>query len=862
MSDPDTQYDMTAVDLSNCDREPIHILGHTQSFGCLLAMSSDWLIAHASVNCHDLLGLAADDLIGQPFLDYFSQEFTHLLRTQVQSLANLKGAARMFRIDVFGDGRLFDISVHRADRTFVCEFEPRETAVPNRDDTALVQALIARVQRHNDLEQATQEAARGLQVLLGMDRVMVYRFEEDGTGTVIAESLRGAGDSYLGLRYPASDIPKQARALYKRSLLRIIPDVEAPTHPIIPAQSPTGQPLDLSLAITRAVSPIHLEYLRNMGVGASMSVSILRRGELWGLFACHHNSAYHVDYERRSAIELFVQMFNYELAHLETARELEDLDRARDLHDTLMTQVSGSDTLMDVFQSLANEIAAVIPHDGLVVYVDGMFRAIGATPTEDEFLGLARFLNTTRTSEIYASHQIGARYDRADQFADRAAGVLALPISRKPRDYLVLFRRELVHSVRWAGNPDKPVIAGPNGPRLTPRKSFEAWQDVVRGQCAPWRSGEQRAAEALRITLLEVVLKLSDEANASRKRAEEQQELLIAELNHRVRNILNLIRGLISQGRGDAVTIEEYSDVLDKRIHSLARAHDQLTEENWGWISLRALIGTEVDAFLSDDRERVAISGDDIALSPTAFTSMALVMHELVTNSVKYGALSDTGGRVTLDVTLNADGTASLDWTEQGGPVVQPPTRKGFGTTIIERSVPFELKGSAELRFRPSGIEAAFVLPTLHVRKMTRAIAQAAQDAADVAEAARVATTDITLSGEALVVEDNMIIAMDAADMLTELGAEQVHTAGDVATALGLLDGRQISFALLDVNLGAEVSLKVAEACAALNIPAILATGYGGEGDAVSDYPQKVVLRKPYTFEHVQKGLSDLFAGL
>lgn len=464
-------------------------------------------------------------------------------------------------------------------------------------------------------------------------------------------------------------------------------------------------------------------------------------------------------------------------------------------------------------------------------------------------MGLARFLNTAQGSEVYATDRIAQRYAKADGFADRAAGLLALPISRTPRDYLVLFRREIAQTVKWAGNPEKPVEHGPNGSRLTPRKSFEAWQEVVSGQSKPWRRRELRAADSLRITLLEVVLKLADEARESRKRAEEHQELLIAELNHRVRNILNLIQGLISQGQGDAFSVEDYSKVLDGRIQSLALAHDQLTEKDWGWVALSALIKTEVKAFLSSRSDSVRITGDDITLSPTAFSTMALVFHELVTNSAKYGALSDSSGCVNLHIQHNEDGSCSITWREIDGPPVKHPKRKGFGTTIIERSIPFELKGSAQTRYKITGFEADFVLPAAHVDKALP-VAQTTEDSTDTN------AEDIRLTGNALVLEDNMIISMDAADILDELGADRVTTASSVADAMRILDSEDISFALLDVNLGDELSLKVAKACEARKIPFALATGYEGSGETLSAFPETYVVRKPYTGEHIQKAVS------
>ncbi|OWU76138.1 chemotaxis protein CheY [Marinibacterium profundimaris] len=841
--------------MTNCDREPIHVIGHVQPFGILLAVSPDWIVGHASANAGTLMPADADALIGQPLSALLPAQTIHDLRARLQMLTHEDAIARLFGIDLMRDGRLYDVSIHRSARNYVFEFEASVNGGGQRvQDSELVRSLMGRIQRQTTVERMAREAARGLKALTGFDRVMVYRFNEDDTGTVMAEALEPGQAPFLGLRYPASDIPKQARALYKRNLLRLIADVNAETVPILPTHSPDGHALDLSLSATRAVSPIHLEYLRNMEVGASMSVSILSKGKLWGLLACHHREPHYVDYETRSAAELFAQLFSYELTQLEMNGELAEMDRAREMHDRLLAQMTSQPDVTSSLDTIAKAIEEVVEFDGIVAYWDGQFRAIGSTPTEEEFLGLVRFLNTAQASSVFTTDCISNRYPAGAGFVDRAAGLMALPISRQPRDYIVLFRREIARSVSWAGNPEKPVEVGPNGQRLTPRRSFEAWQEIVRGTSSPWRPNERRAADALRVTLLEIVLKLADEANASRKRAQQQQELLIAELNHRVRNILNLIQGLVSQGRGDAATIDAYSDVLNARIHALARAHDQLTSKSWTWVPLNFLVETETRAYLNAQSDRVRLTGDTIDLSPAAFTTMALVIHELVTNSAKYGALSDSSGTVDLSVTLDRDGAALLHWQERGGPPVQPPKRRGFGTTIIERSVPFELKGEADVDFLVSGLQARFRLPEAVVKP-----AELAPEPAEAPVHVR-PRSEVRLEGEALVVEDNMIIALDASDGLTDLGAERVHTAASVAQALAILDQVPIRFALVDVNLGSENSLPVAEACAARGIPFAMATGYGENEDLLADYPPAPVLRKPYDVEHVRAVLADLFA--
>ncbi|PYE85671.1 HWE histidine kinase domain-containing protein [Pseudoroseicyclus aestuarii] len=842
-----------SVDLTNCDREPIHLLGRVQSFGCLLAVAPDWTVVQASANTEEVIGHAAEALLGQRLDTVVSASVRDDLRRRMHVLGSDGQAARIYAYDMFGDGRRFDLSIHITGDLCVIEMEP-EIGAPNRDDLAMVQPLIARVRAQSTFEEAAQKAALGLKRLTGIDRVMVYRFGEDGAGTVVGEAMEPGMDPYLGLHYPASDIPKQARALYLRNLLRLIGDVDDPTHPILSVPEREDQPLDLSMAVTRAVSPIHIEYLRNMGVGASMSVSILRRGKLWGLFACHHSEAFHVDYQRRSAIELFAQLFSYELAQLETEAEMAEIERARQLHDRLMAQISSGDDIADGFETMAEEIGAVIPHDGIALYVKGRFHVRGSAVNEEEMLGLARFLNGAEPGTVYSTDRLAEVYPQAENFADRAAGILALPISRTPRDYIVLFRREQRQTVTWAGNPEKAVQQGPNGPRLHPRKSFEAWSEVVRGRSAPWRAAEQRAAEALRVTLLEVVLKLSDEAQDAARRAQEQQELLIAELNHRVRNILNLIRGLVSQGRGGATSIEAYHRVLDDRIHALALAHDQLTQTDYSWISIRELIANEIGAFLSQKGDRLKIEGDAVEVSPSAFTTLALVIHELVTNSAKYGALSDSSGWVAVTIAQQGDGAVMLRWVEHDGPPVRAPQRRGFGTTIIERSIPFELKGTAQVSYKVSGLEAEFRLPAQHVR-LQEAPAEGAA-----APAPAAGPQETRIDGQALVVDDNMIIAMDAGDMMSDLGASRVHTAASVPEALRILGTEAIAFALIDINLGSEISLPVALACREAGIPAILATGYGAREEVIGRYPVMPVVRKPYTLTHVRQAMAELAA--
>lgn len=843
--------DMHKVDLSTCDLEPIHIIGRIQSFGWLLSFSSDWIFNHVSLNCDALFGRDPRELVGLSAVDFLSSEALHDIRTRLQMIGGSQTIERVFAVDLLGDGRLFDVAVHASGRSYVLELEPHEGQ--RRDFVSYVRPMIERLRQSASVEQLCASAARHLRGLTGFDRVMIYRFDADGAGEVVAESINGGVDSFKGLHFPSSDIPAQARRLYTRNLLRIISDVDDPTVPIHPTTSPNGDPLDLSMSGLRAVSPIHIEYLRNMGVKASMSVSIMRRGKLWGLIACHHYAPLVLSYSVRTASELFGEFFAYLLEQKETDASFDRRAESLRLHDKLMARVAGGGSLLEAFDEFAETINEVIPFDGVVGWVDGRFHAHGATPDETQFTQLARFLNTAGASTVWSTDNIAAIYAPAAEWDGKAAGLLALPVSRSPRDYIVLFRAEELREVKWAGNPEKSMELGPNGPRLTPRKSFELWKEERRGYSRAWTEDEVSTAESLRITLLEVVLRLSDAANVERAAAHQQQDMLIAELNHRVRNILNLIRGLVAQSKEGARTIDEFAEIVGSRIHALARAHDQVTRKDWAPSSLYELIRTETAAYAHKSAERVVIEGQDALIAPAAFTTVALVVHELMTNSCKYGALSDSRGGIAITLSHGEDGSLEMDWREHGGPPVKPPSRRGFGSTIIERTIPHELGGSASVEYHPNGLRALFLLPADHVSAFETPSAALREPVPEPPAAAEVA--EALAGGAALIVEDNVIIAMEAEDLLRSFGFSDCRVAGSVAGALDVLAKIDVSFAMLDVNLGKENSEPIARALQEAGVPFIFASGYGDRSLQAGPFRDVPVVTKPYDERDVRAAI-------
>ena len=847
MSDP------TTASLTTCDDEQIHLLGAIQDAGYLLAVDTEWAITRASANAAQFFGSTLEELLGRQIDDVISAETMHTIRNRLFVGGGADTVERLLGLPL-PDGKKYDIAVHAVGRETVLEIEPSGgdgSAAP-----ALLRSMINRLQSQRSMSSMFREAARQTRALIGFKRVMVYRFNQDGSGEVVAESLESGLQPYLGQRYPASDIPRQARALYERNLIRIIFDVDAKPVPILPELSVEGVKLDLSMSVLRSVSPVHLEYLRNMGVTCSMSISILQDGKLWGLIACHHHTPTHLSLEVRTAAELFGQMFSYAL---EVRQRQEDTayDRhVHDIHNRIATAFSVPDADMGRLPELLIGQSDYIQADGVGVYHAQKVTLNGITPTEHEFQQLVKHLNRAAPGRVFATDHLSSSFAPAADYPMRAAGILCIPISRTPRDYLIFFRRNIVKVMNWAGEPVKTAEAGPNGVRLTPRKSFEAWREIVEDKSEAWKPREMRAAEGLRVRLVEQVLRMSEARKDQRVTADQRSEILIAELNHRIRNILGLVRALVKQTASSSDSVAALVENVDDRIRSLARAYDLLTVSAWQPAPLRDLLNAELESF-GPAAKRVTFSGPDVILEPRAFSTLALVTHELATNAAKYGALATTDGRIDINVAGDALGNVILTWRESGGPPVAVPVRRSFGTTILEQAIGFDLGGVSSLNFAPSGLVFEAMLPAAVATR------SASHGQPQVAAVPDIAAIPFELDGlllNCLILEDNLFIAMDAEDTLRQLGAKKVTIARSVAQALSCMASEKFTFAILDVNLGAETSLPVARALRAAGVLFAFGTGYG-DGLAIVDTLSNVpVIAKPYHPAAMSKTLSALAA--
>ncbi len=839
---------MTTVDLTNCDREPIHIPGSIQAHGCMLVCDADVVtVRRHSANASAFLGLQEFELVGRKLETLLGGPVVHEMRNALARSGVPSRAGLMPRYRLEALGREVDVSIHSFKGNAIIEFE---AATPDGPSSPLefARTLVGRLSDVTTPTQLIQNAARLLRAVLQYDRVMIYQFAPDGSGKVASEAKRSDLESFLGQHFPASDIPQQARQLYMLNPIRVVSDASGERFPIMPALDGAGEPLDLSYAHLRSVSPIHCEYLRNMGVSASMSVSIIVEGALWGLIACHHYSPRSLSMNRRIAAEIFGEFFALQLGALTQKQLLLAAERARDVLNGLLASASHVTDASDFLGQHLVDFRDLVESDGVGVWVKGEWRAEGSAPAAAFARHLATFAAEVCEGRIWATTALGEALPAARTHSRTFAGLMIIPLSQIPGDYLFFFRKELVHTIDWGGDPKKTYATGPHGDRLTPRQSFAVWKETVAGHSKAWTPVERELAESARRTLIEVVLRQSELLAEERSNAELRQQRLNQELNHRVKNILALIRSIVSHPLSDGVAIEAYVTSLKGRIEALAVAHDQAMRGGGG-----GLLGDLVNAETTPYRggSGVSLGGPAVTLDARAFSVVALVIHELITNAAKYGALSVETGRLDIRWSANAAGDCEIVWREAGGPLVAPPKRQGFGNVLINRSIPFDLGGSSELDFAPEGLTARLRIPARFVRweaglQPSDPVAAPAQPAAGCPLAGR----------RVLVVEDQFIIAIDCEDMLFKLGAEQVEVCASVSEAMARIDQALPDLAILDVNLGSGTSQAVGERLRNAAIPFLFATGY--DDLEVLGLPEAATLRKPYNIASLEAAIGKL----
>ena len=527
--------------LANCANEPIRTPGAIQPHGVLLTLSEpEMRVVQVSANVQALLGKAVDAVLDAPLALLLGEDYAQQVQLAAQQHHLLDAPELYFTLN----GGVFEGFVHRHQGVLVLELEVQAKPIESQGADGRLNNLgrmLQRLHAAKSLEALYDVSVKEIQAITGYDRVLIYRFEEEGHGQVIAEASSPSMEVFQGLFFPASDIPEQARELYRTNWLRIIPDADYQPVPLVPKLRPdTGQPLDLSFASLRSVSPIHCQYMKNMGVLSSMSISLLKGDKLWGLISCGHRQPLHVPHELRSACQTIGQVLSLQISAMEA---LEVSRQREEKVDTLaLLNQAMIDSPENVFDGLAQQPAllmALTHAGGVAIIEDKQLHRYGNCPEPEEIRALHKWLQSS-SQKVFSSHQLSLVYPPAEAFTRVASGVLAMSLPKPVDNGVIWFRPEVKESINWSGDPSKPLNMedSESGLRLRPRTSFEIWKVEMAGISTQWTPGDLFAANDLRRSALE-----SDLARQvlREQRAVQARDELVAVVSHDLRNPMTVI---------------------------------------------------------------------------------------------------------------------------------------------------------------------------------------------------------------------------------------------------------------------------------------------------------------------------------
>ena len=638
-------------DLTVCDREPIQFCGAIQPHGALLALDAALNVTRASVNAAAWLGLSADPADAPGLEDALPggwSELPDMVRTW------LAGGERILLSAGPGPGdrRATVLAQRTRNGGALLEFETGNL------DFHAAGRLQSRVQA--DLEQLAQAvtlvplcatAAAQVRALTGFDRVLIYRFSETWDGTVVAEDGDGTLPSYLGLRFPASDIPAQARELYRLNRVRIIPDAAYVPSPILSARGVADvATFDLSASILRSVSPVHVEYMRNMGTAASMSVSIIVEGRLWGLVSCHHVTPRLVTLQVRNACDFLAQVLALQISAMERTAEAGRRVELAAMQGELLARMARERRFADGLALKPAAWLAMAGASGAAAVVDGDITTAGLTPERTQIQALADWLNRAQTDPVFATSALGEAFPPAAAYAEVASGLLAIRTSQLHPSYVLWFRPEVVQEVSWGGDPNKAVE--PVSGRIEPRKSFAQWKEKVRGRATAWDGAVLDTARAFRNAILNVVLRQAEERAelaGELQRSNRELEAFSYSVSHDLRAPFRHIVGYaeLLQERESALddTSQRYVRSIRDSAISAARLVDDLLEFSKVGRATLSTSRVDMNKLVAEARRSLEpdLGGREIEWSvdalPPAFgdaTMLRQTLVNLISNAAKY----------------------------------------------------------------------------------------------------------------------------------------------------------------------------------------------------------------------------------
>jgi len=649
------------IDLTACEREPIHIPGSIQPHGFLLAFSqADRILTHASANIAAVFGIEPASILGQPF----HEALPDISGTLEAGLAGPvpAGTSRYLRtltLKTKDGDKEFGAVMSCSGRHTVLELEAMPEDTPAGDERlyAALRRFVEEVQGASNVDGLCRLAAEEIRRMSGFDRVLVYRFDEQWNGTVIAEDRNDALPSYLDLRFPASDIPAQARELYRRNRLRIIPDAD---YAPVPIQSHDPAPLDLSDSVLRSVSPVHLEYMRNMGTPASMSISILRDGALWGLISCHNSGPRRVPLPVRNACDFLTRIFSLQLEARENTALADARVRLGVVQARLLAHMAAEkNSFVDGLVNHPDDLMLLAGAQGVAIVTDERTWHLGATPGEADVKALHAWLSEHHPEDVFATDRLSELFPEARTYADKASGLLAISISKMRASHILWFRPEIVQTVKWGGNPEKPVREEAGTFRLHPRRSFEIWKETVRGRSAAWDRSEIEAVKELRHAIVGIVLRRAEELGAlaeELRRSNKELEAFSYSVSHDLRAPFRHIVGyseLLKKQEWAQLTErgKRYIDTIIESAYTAGTLVDELLRfSHMGRTALKPR-RVEVGKLVEEARQKLAMQTEgrriewiigDLPAIMADPVLIRLAFENLLDNAVKYSRMRDT----------------------------------------------------------------------------------------------------------------------------------------------------------------------------------------------------------------------------
>ncbi|MEG9328304.1 ATP-binding protein [Salinimicrobium catena] len=559
------------IDLDNCAKEPIHIIGKTQEYGVILVCDPLSLkITQAGANSLEYFSIAGNELLDEPLARLLGEEQVSFFKDKLA----VKDTALPLQVKV--NGKDFLLLAHFSGINLVLEFEPLEEVSDSFFFQKHLTRILNKLQASGSIAELCRSAALLTQQIFGYDRVMIYKFDEEWNGEVVAERKAPEMESWLGLKYPATDIPPQSRALFLKNRVRMIADVHYTPQAILPEISPlTEKPLDLSHLDLRAVSPIHIEYLINMEVGASMTSAIVVGGKLWGLIACHHRTAKFISYYQRESARFLAEMFSTKIALQESNNFIKNTEVSEKIRNQLVEQIRERNGLFEALAEGPVKFTDLISCSGGALYFQGEWKFCGSVPEKEKMDSLLQNFLARKEENLFFTRKLSELFPEADSYKKKISGLLSLRLAEDK--YILWLRPEEVENVNWGGDPANKAFYDEEKKRLSPRKSFSKWSEQVTGVSKAFKDYDISVVKTLGENISHILLARQrheiEALNEKLLEANKELELFSYGLSHDLRAPIRGLEGYLQ------ILTEDYGHSLDEDGQKLLKMGSDLIQK-------------------------------------------------------------------------------------------------------------------------------------------------------------------------------------------------------------------------------------------------------------------------------------------